>query len=98
MKVAVTGATGTIGSAVVRALVERGDAVVALTRDPGSARARPPAGVELAQWGAPKEQVAPARALSGCDGVVHLLGESVAQRWTGRARREIRDSRVLATR
>jgi len=34
MRVVVTGATGTIGLAVVRALVGRGDSVVALTRDP----------------------------------------------------------------
>jgi uncharacterized protein (TIGR01777 family) len=41
---------------------------------------------------------APAEALTGCDGVVHLAGESVARRWTGEAKRAIRDSRVAGTR
>ncbi|MFE4968641.1 NAD(P)H-binding protein [Streptomyces sp. NPDC056660] len=41
----VTGATGTIGSDVVRQLAERGTKVRALTRDP--AKARVPAGVEV---------------------------------------------------
>src|ERR1044072_7441809 len=41
----VTGATGTIGSDVVRQLAARGEKVRALTRDP--ARARVPAGVEV---------------------------------------------------
>ena len=82
----------------MRALVERGDEVVTLTRDPERAAARLPAGAEAVRWRAPKEEVAPAQALAGCEGVVHLLGESIAQRWTESARREIRDSRVLGTR
>ncbi|MER6918508.1 NmrA family NAD(P)-binding protein, partial [Streptomyces spiralis] len=41
----VTGATGTIGSDVVRQLAARGEKVRALTRDP--AKARVPAGVEV---------------------------------------------------
>jgi uncharacterized protein (TIGR01777 family) len=32
------------------------------------------------------------------DAVVHLLGEPIAQRWSARAKGEIRDSRVLGTR
>jgi uncharacterized protein (TIGR01777 family) len=37
-------------------------------------------------------------ALAGCDAVVHLAGEPVAQRWTDAARTRIRLSRVDATR
>jgi uncharacterized protein (TIGR01777 family) len=36
--------------------------------------------------------------LAGCDAVVHLAGEPVAQRWTAAARRRILDSRVEGTR
>jgi uncharacterized protein len=97
MKVAVTGATGTIGRAVVRELRERGDSVVALSRD-ASRAADLGAGVEVVEWGAPKEEPAPAAAFADVEGVVHLLGEPVAQRWTDDAKREIRDSRVLGTR
>jgi len=58
----VTGATGTIGSDVVRQLAERGAKVRALTRDP--ARARLPAGVEVVR-GAYGEQASLDAALAG---------------------------------
>jgi uncharacterized protein (TIGR01777 family) len=98
MRVVVTGATGTIGGALVAALRERGDAVVVLTRDPARARERLGSDVEAHPWPEPKREPPPAAALAGSDGVVHLLGETVAQRWTDDAKREIRDSRVLSTR
>lgn len=40
----------------------------------------------------------PANALEGCDAVVNLAGEPIAQRWTDEVRRKIRDSRVNGTR
>ena len=43
-------------------------------------------------------QPAPPGALAGRDAVVHLAGENVAQRWTAKARRAIRDSRLTGTR
>ncbi|HEY6779894.1 MAG TPA: TIGR01777 family oxidoreductase [Thermoleophilaceae bacterium] len=106
MKIAVTGATGTIGRALVDALTTRGDEVTALSRDPErAARATATAAgdtgtgsVETAAWADPKGEPPPLDALRGRDGIVHLLGEPIAQRWTDEARREILDSRVLATR
>jgi uncharacterized protein len=94
MRVVVTGATGTIGRALLGELAGRGDEVTALSRD--SARAG--LGVETLDWPDPKGGRPPAEALRGRDAVVHLLGESVAQRWSDDAKREIRDSRVLSTR
>jgi uncharacterized protein (TIGR01777 family) len=84
MRVAVTGATGLIGRAVVEALSGRGDEVTELSRS--------------TNWPDPKATPAPADALRGRDAVVHLLGEEIAQRWTDDAKREIRESRVLGTR
>jgi uncharacterized protein len=84
MRVAVTGATGTLGSALAGALKSRGDAVTPLSRS--------------TNWKQPKTDPPPADTLRGCDAVVHLLGEQIAQRWSDAARREIRDSRVLSTR
>jgi uncharacterized protein len=94
MRVTVTGATGTIGRALVEELTGRGDEVTALSRDP----ARAGLGVETLEWRDPKAEPPPADALRGRDAVVHLLGETIAQRWSDGARREIRESRVLSTR
>jgi uncharacterized protein len=96
MRVAVTGATGMIGSALVRALAERGDEVTALSRN--AERASAALGVPAERWADPEAERPPLDALRGRDGVVHLLGEVIAQRWSDETKREIRDSRVLSTR
>ncbi len=97
MKVTVTGATGVIGSALVHELLERGDEVTVLSRDAGRARETFEGRVEAHDWREPKTEAPPRAALRGRGGIVHLLGEPVAQRWSEDAKREIRDSRVLAT-
>jgi len=96
MRVAVTGSTGTIGSALLGELRDRGDEVTALSRD--AERASAQLGMPAAQWAEPKREPPPAAALSGHDAVVHLIGETIAQRWSDDAKREIRESRVLSTR
>jgi len=96
MRVAVTGATGMIGAALVRALAARGDDVTALSRS--AERASEALGVPAATWADPKAEQPPLDALRGRDAVVHLLGEVIAQRWSDETKREIRDSRVLSTR
>ncbi|HEX8645448.1 MAG TPA: TIGR01777 family oxidoreductase [Thermoleophilaceae bacterium] len=98
MRVAVTGATGTIGSALVADLLARGDEVVALSRDPESAREKLGEGISSVRWANPSAEPAPSDALSGCDAVVHLLGEPVDQRWSDEAKERIRASRVFGTR
>lgn len=96
LRVTVTGATGLIGSSLVRALHERGAQVTVLTRDPARARARL-GEVEAVGWELMSEP-APAAALAGRDAVVHLAGEPVAQRWSAKAKRAIRESRAIGTR
>jgi len=96
MRVAVTGATGLIGTRIVRALQARGDEVTVLSRD--ALRAREALGdVDAHAW-TPLDGPAPAAALNGRDGVIHLAGEPVAQRWSDAARRRIRDTREIGTR
>lgn len=95
MRITITGATGTIGTGLAAELTARGDEVTVLSRRPDRAQAA--LGVEAARWD-PLAEPAPAEALSGRDAVVHLAGESVAQRWTDARKRAIRDSRVLGTR
>jgi uncharacterized protein len=98
VRVTVTGATGTIGRALVRELLRRGDQVAVLSRNPDRARETLGAEVDPFVWQDAKAAPPPPASLSGSDGVVHLLGEPIAQRWSDTARREIRDSRVLGTR
>lgn len=97
----VTGATGLIGRSLVGALRERGAQVSVLTRDPERAGAladlRSVGEVEAVGW-EPMSEPAPSEALAGRDAVVHLAGAPVAQRWSAKARRAIRDSRVNGTR
>jgi uncharacterized protein len=95
MRVTVTGATGLIGVALLTELKARGDEVTVLSRDPERARAT--LDVQAARWD-PLREPAPVTALAGRDAVVHLAGESVAQRWTAPAQRAIRESRVQGTR
>jgi len=89
VKVAVTGGTGTIGSALVEELRDRGDDVAVLSRGGRG---------DSFRWADPNADPPPADALRGRDAVVHLAGEPLAQRWSDDAKREIRDSRVLGTR
>lgn len=115
MRVTVTGASGLIGSRLLKALLERGEEVTVLSRDPpraarsiaaalresgtfdGPEAGDVNAGFGLARW-SPLDEAAPVDGLSGRDAVVHLAGENIAQRWTGPAKRAIRESRVLGTR
>ncbi|MDP9376228.1 MAG: TIGR01777 family oxidoreductase [Actinomycetota bacterium] len=97
MHLTVTGATGLIGSRLVRELVARGDAVTVLSRNPRRARESLGAGVECFAWD-PESGPPPVESLRGRDGVVHLAGENVAQRWTEDVKQRIRRSRELGTR
>jgi len=95
MKVTVSGATGRVGRHLVAALKERGDEVIALSRDPD--RAQELLGVRAYAWDLKNEAV-PKEALAGRDAVVHLAGEDVGQRWSNEVKAEILDSREKGTR
>ena len=95
MKVLVTGATGLIGSALCDSLLARGDDVVGLSRDPARARGANPR-VAWHAW-EPTLERPPAEAFEAVDGVVHLVGEKISQRWTGEAKQKIVESRRQGT-
>jgi uncharacterized protein (TIGR01777 family) len=97
MRVLITGATGTIGLALADALRARGDQVIALSRDPERGQRVLGADAEVYGWADPAAEPPPAQALRGADGVVHLLGEPIAQRWSDDAKRRISDSRIKTT-
>jgi len=96
LEVTVTGATGLLGPSLVEALRKRDVQVTVLSRDPERARARL-GDVQAVGWELLSEP-APAEALIGRDAVLHLAGEPVAQRWSEKVKRAIRDSRVIGTR
>ena len=90
MKVAVTGASGLIGSALVPALRARGHEVVRLVR-------RAPSAPDEVRWD-PAAGTVDLAGLQGIDAVVHLAGAGVGdKRWTEAYKKEIRDSRVQGT-
>ena len=80
--VLVTGATGQIGAALAHALVQRGDRVRCLVRDPERARRILGAEVELAAGDLGVAATLPA-ALRGVEAVCHLAGR--ASYWPARA-------------
>jgi uncharacterized protein (TIGR01777 family) len=88
--VAISGATGLIGSALAARLRARSVRVRRLVRT-----AHPQSPDDIV-WD-PMRGVLSPNDLEGADAVVHLAGEPLAHRWTDARRRAIRESRVRGT-
>ncbi len=89
-RIAVTGASGLIGSALVRSLRADGHHVSRLVR-------RPARTADEVEWD-PKRLYVDTAGLVGVDAVVHLAGAGVGERrWNEAYKKEIRESRVLGT-
>jgi uncharacterized protein (TIGR01777 family) len=89
LKVAVTGASGLLGRALVPFLTSAAHQVTRLVR-------RAPGEGEVA-WDYDRCRVDASR-LEGLDAMVHLAGEPIGVRWTSDRRRRIHESRVIGTR
>jgi uncharacterized protein (TIGR01777 family) len=87
--VAVTGASGMLGSALLPFLTTGGHRVTPVTRQ------RKPS--DAIRWD-PSSGATDASAFEGLDAVVHLAGENIGRRWTGERKRRIRESRADGTR
>jgi uncharacterized protein (TIGR01777 family) len=95
--VAITGATGLIGTALAASCARDGLRVAALVRDTKRGAERLPKATLFA-WDAVSGPP-PDAAFEGADVVVNLVGESVASgRWNEARQKRLRDSRVVATR
>lgn len=91
MRVVVAGASGLIGTALVGHLNSAGHQVVRLVRNPGS-RA-----TDARFWNPATGDIDDS-AFDGIDGVVNLAGAGIGdRRWSDRRKRELRQSRVDAT-
>ena len=89
-RVAVTGSSGLIGTALVAALHARGDEAVRLVR-------RAPRGPDEVRWD-PASRVLDPHVLDAVDGVVNLAGAGVGdKRWSPAHKREILSSRTDST-
>lgn len=106
LSIAVSGATGLVGTELSGLLNLAGHRLIRLVRDPQEST---PGTGPIVDAPAPKkgdtDAIAPwalegqVSRLDGVDAVIHLAGKSIAdQRWTDDVKREIRDSRVVKTR
>jgi uncharacterized protein (TIGR01777 family) len=89
MRIAISGASGLIGSTLAPALEDAGHEVVRLVR-------RAPATANEVAWD-PAAGTIDSAALAGVEAIVNLSGATIGQRWTASRQREIRESRVQAT-
>ncbi|MEO0986991.1 MAG: TIGR01777 family oxidoreductase [Cyanobacteria bacterium J06639_14] len=100
MKVAITGATGFVGSHLVERLHREGHTPVILTRDTARARRIFPTStyknVQLVAY-TPLASGPWQQAIAGCDGIVNLAGAPIAERWTSAHKQAILDSRKIGT-
>lgn len=93
-RILVTGGTGFIGRALVQALVDRGDEVTVLSRNPAKAARRLPPSVRSVAY-TPNAEGAWFAEIADKDAIVHLAGEPVAGvRWTDERKRAFEASRI----
>ncbi|WP_374121404.1 TIGR01777 family oxidoreductase [Paenibacillus sp. LHD-117] len=93
MRIAVTGGTGFIGKALVKALVERGDTVWIISRQAASTPEAADSHLRSVSWDMLEKEPA---ILEGIDTIVNLAGESINQRWTKSAKNRVLSSRQWA--
>ncbi|BAZ43716.1 hypothetical protein NIES4102_07170 [Chondrocystis sp. NIES-4102] len=101
MKIAITGATGLVGSRLVTKLQQAGHQILVFTRNPKTVSTVFPASaldqIEVVQY-TPLESGDWQKKVSGCDAVINLAGEAIAERWTPEQKQAIMESRQLGTR
>lgn len=88
--ITITGGTGMIGSALTKALLNKGHGVIILTR-----KAKPSSGgIRYMEWDVQKGTMDPL-AITEADYIMHLAGANVGEkRWTPARKKQIVDSRV----
>ena len=88
-RILLSGATGLIGTALLRSLRTSGHDVTLLVR-------RQPSNQNEIHWNS-EQKLAP-ELVSGFDAVIHLAGESIVGRWTEAKKRRILETRAHGTR
>lgn len=89
MKIAIAGASGLVGSALIPILQSHGNQITRLVRSSPK-----PGEIE---WHPNQDEVSP-QSLEGFETIINLAGENIAGgRWTDEQKRKIRDSRINGT-
>lgn len=94
MKVLITGATGLVGTALTKLLINQGFIVNYLTTS--VKKIETDSNFKGFYWN-PKTAEIDAKCIDGVEVIIHLAGANIAQRWTSSYKREILESRVLST-
>ena len=90
MKILISGASGLVGTALIKSLEPEGHEIFRLVRHAPNSQAE-------VEWSPDRYSIALAR-IEGFDAVVNLAGDSIAEgRWTEEKKRRIRESRVKGT-
>lgn len=101
MKIAITGATGLVGSRLVARLQQKEHQILVFTRNLSKAQTVfPPSAfpkVEIVQY-TPQESGDWQQRVSGCDAVINLAGEPIGERWSPQHKQAIMESRQIGTR
>ncbi len=101
MKIAITGATGFVGTKLVEKLVTEQNQIVILSRNISKAKTKftklNQSALEFVEY-TPKQAGEWQNKIDGCDAVVNLAGAPIAEKWSKSYKQEILDSRELGTR
>lgn len=93
MKVLITGATGLIGSQLVKYLLERDCTVHYLTTSKDKIESKP--NYQGFYWNLNEAKI-DENCIYGVDAIIHLAGANIAKRWTKSYKQEIIESRTLS--
>lgn len=97
--IVLSGATGVIGTALVKSLTDRGESVVLLVRSVEAAKEKIPGAAAYLPWHSGMQSGEWVSALDGSKAVIHLAGKPLLEtRWTEQHKQQCYDSRVEGTR
>lgn len=94
MKILITGATGLVGTELVKLLLQNGINVNFLTTSQKKIKDKP--NLKGFFWN-PEKGIINENAFIGVDVIIHLAGANVAKRWTNAYKQEIIESRIIST-